>query len=217
MNSDKKKRKLEDVMREFNHLLVEAVTLFNEGIHLLCDNKDDKFKEKVKEIIKVENKADRLKEELIEKFLKRETMAFTRADRIKLVEEIDIVLDQIEYCARTIQTHIGLVADYGPVAKHFKKFTNDLTEVIKTLSSAIDTAEVDLLKTIEGTKLVEKLRRHARNNSFQIMADIINGNFKNPQKMLLYTTTEYLLHILDRAEQTSDYLRMIAIKYMVLE
>ena len=67
--------------------------------------------EKVKEIIAIEQNADRLKEELIEKFIKRESMAFSRDDRINLIEEIDITLDNIEYCARTIQTHTTIIED----------------------------------------------------------------------------------------------------------
>jgi len=217
MKGSKPKRKIEDVMKEFNGLLVKSITTFNDAINVLCDNKHKEYNEKVKEIIAIEQNADRLKEELIEKFIKRESMAFSRDDRINLIEEIDITLDNIEYCARTIQTHTTIIEDYSPVASHFKKYTKDLTEMIKTLSSAIDMAEEDLLKTIEGTKLVEELRRQARNQSFQIMTDIIKGKFDNPQKMLLYTETEYLLHILDRAEETSDYLRRMAIKYLVLE
>lgn len=217
MKSGSSKRKLEDIMKEYNGLLVQGITVFNDAINVLCDNKHKEYDEKVKEIIDIERKSDRLKEELTEKFIRRETMAFSRGDRIHLIEEIDITLDNIEYCARTIQTHKNIIEDYSPVATHFKRFAKDLTEMIKTLSSAIDIAENDLLKTIEGTKLVEDLRRQARNQSFQMMADIINGKIDNPQKMLLYTETEYLLHILDRAEVTSDFLRRIAIKYLVLE
>ncbi|NVM53783.1 MAG: DUF47 family protein [Candidatus Helarchaeota archaeon] len=217
MTDKKEKRKLEDVMREFNALLVEGITVFKEAIHFLCDNKHSEFNKKVKLIIEVEKKADRLKEELIEKFIKRETLAFSRADRIELIERIDIVLDRIEYATRTIQTHSTLIKDYSIVADHFKKFTNDLAEAVKTLSNAIDVAEDDLQKAIEATKLVEELRRHARNHSFEIMEDIIKGKVDNPEKMLLYTSTEYLIAILDESEETSDFLRKIAIKYLVLE
>jgi hypothetical protein len=92
----------------------------------------------------------------------------------------------------------------------------DLTEVVKTLSGAIDLAEVDLRKAIEATKLVETLRHAARDHIFNMMENIIKGDFKNPEKMLLYTNIEYLLAILDKAEETSDLLRMFAIKYLVL-
>ncbi len=217
MKGGKPQKKLEEVMKEFNGLLVEAITVFADAIHVLCDNKPEKFKEKVKEIIAIEKKADVLKEDLIERFIRRESMAFSRGDRISLIEEIDVTLDNIEYCARTIQTHINIITDYSQVASHFKKYTKDLAEMVKTLSNAINDAEDDLRKTIEGTKLVEELRRQARNHSFRIMTDIIKGKFDNPQKMLLYTETEYLLNILDRAEETSDFLRRMAIKYMVLE
>ncbi|HUY01627.1 MAG TPA: DUF47 family protein [Candidatus Deferrimicrobium sp.] len=217
MKEGASKRKVEDVMRELNTVLVEGITVFNDAIHVLCDNKLDAFNEKVDEIIKIEDKADRLKDELIEMFIKRETMAFSRTDRIQLIESIDIILDNIEYCARTIQTHASLIKDYSVVGTDFKKYTNDLTEVIKTLSRAINLVEENLEQAIKATKLVENLRQDARNHIFHMMGNIIKGDFKNPEKMLLYTSIEYLLAILDKAEETSDLLRMLAIKYLVLE
>jgi predicted phosphate transport protein (TIGR00153 family) len=215
MKEGASKRKVEDVMRELNALLVEGITVFNDAIYVLCD-KPDAFSQNVAEIIKIEDKADHLKEELIELFIKRETMAFSRTDRIQLIESIDIIFDNIEYCARTMQTHAMLIKDYSPIATDFKKYVKDLTEVVKTLSGAIDLAEVDLRKAIEATKLVETLRQAARDQIFNMMENIIKGDFKNPEKMLLYTNIEYLLAILDKAEETSDLLRMFAIKYLVL-
>ncbi|MFX1293856.1 MAG: DUF47 domain-containing protein [Promethearchaeota archaeon] len=209
-----KKSRIEDIMYDYNQTMVEAITVFNEAIHLLSDDKIEEFESKVKEITQIEAKSDRLKEKLIELFIKRETMAFSRADRIDLVDEIDYILDRIEYCARTIQTHP--IKTYAPIAKDFKKYSNDLAEIVKTLSGAINMAETDLKKAIEATKLIESLRRSARSHSFEIMKDILKFEFSNLEKILLYTTTKYLLGILDKAEEVSDFLRKIAIKYLVL-
>ena len=217
MKENESKRKIEDIMREFNSLLVEGILNFNKAIYSLCDNKLDKFNEKVERIIQIEKKADRLKEELIEKFIKRETMAFSRGDRIQLIEAIDIILDSIEYCARIMQVHANIIKDYSPVAIDFKKYVNDLAEVVKTLSSAIDLAEEDLEKTIEATKLIESLRRDARNHSFHVLSGIVKGDFKSTEKMLLYRNVECLLAILEKSEETSDFLRTLSIKYLVLK
>ncbi|MHA1264675.1 MAG: DUF47 domain-containing protein [Candidatus Helarchaeota archaeon] len=217
MKATKQKRKVEEIMKEYNSLLVSGITRFNEAIVNLCNNKPAEFDKALEAIIQIEKHADRLKDELIEKFIKRETMAFSRGDRIQLIERIDIVLDKIEYCARMIQAHMKLIKNYGAVAEEFKKYTKDLVEVVKTLSSAIDATEEDLQKAIEGTRLVEELRRHARAHSFQIMALIMEQELPDIVKMLLYTEMEYMLSILDEAEESSDFLRMIAIKYLVLE
>lgn len=214
MKDKKKKSKIEELMQEFNQLLVTGITIFDEAIHFLADDNFAEFDKKVEEIIAVEKKGDRLKDDLISEFIKRETMAFSRADRIDLIEAIDNVHDRIEYCARTIKTHH--IKSYEPVSTHFKKYSNDLAEVIKTLSGAVEIAEEDLEKTIEATRLVESLRRSARNHSFEIMDAIVQYKFEATEKILLYNTVTNLLKILDEAEQTSDFLRKIAIKYLVV-
>jgi len=210
----KPKRKIEDIMREFNDLLKHGIELFDQGIDLLCDGKFKEFHKIVDEIITVEKKADRLKDELIEKFMKREAMAFSRGDRIELIEKIDIVHDCIEYAARTIQTHP--IKSYDPITVPFKQFTHDLAEVVKALAGAVMLAEDDLHKTIEATRMIESLRRSARDHSFEIMAEILKSELSTLDKVLLYSTIEYMLDILDRAEEASDFLRTIAIKYLVI-
>jgi predicted phosphate transport protein (TIGR00153 family) len=214
--SDKKKSKpkIEDIMREYNDLLIQGIELFDQGIDLLCDHKIPEFNKVVDEIIAVEKKADRVKDQLIEEFMKRETMAFSRMDRIELLEKIDVVHDLIEYTARTIQTHP--IKSYEPVSTHFKQFTNDLIEVVKALAGAVNLAEDDLQKTIEATRMIEELRRAARNHSFEMMRDILKAELLPLDKFLFYSSTEYMLSILDCAEEASDFLRTIAIKYLVI-
>jgi predicted phosphate transport protein (TIGR00153 family) len=216
MKTSDSKRKVEEIMREFNNVLLECVKLFSEAVHTLCDNQIEEFNKKVEQIIQVEEKSDGLKDELIEKFMKKEAMAFTRADRIQLIENLDMIVDDIEYSARAMQINSIIIKDYSIIADHFKKFSDDLEAVVKTLANAVTLAEENLEKAIEATKAVEKLRDPARTHSFQIMTEILKSDLKNLEKMLLYRNTEYLLAILDKAEETSDYLRMIAIKYLVI-
>lgn len=210
------KRKIEEVMREFNETLVEGITILKDAILNLIDNKRNEFNNSVTKVLKTEEKADLLKEELIEKFLKRETMAFSRSDRIQLIEEVDIIFDHIEHSARSIQVHSSYIEDYSPVAASLKKFTTDLMEIITTLSIAINTAEEDLEKTIQITKEVEKNRGHAKDKVFQLMKEILSSDYDETEKFLLYRSVEYLLAILEKAEETSDLLRTLAIKYLVL-
>ena len=211
------KRKIEDIMREFNETLVEGILVFKDAIFSLCDNKRKEFNNSVTKVLKTEEKADLLKEELIEKFLKRETMAFSRSDRIQLIEEIDIIFDHIEYCIRSIQVHSSAIKDYATIAAPFKKFTTDLMEIIKTLSTAMNTAEEDLENAIQITKQVEKKRDVAKDQIFQMMKDIITSDYEIADKFLLYRSIEYLLTILEKTEETSDFLRTLAIKYLVLK
>ena len=211
------KRKIEDIMREFSETLVEGISVFKDAIFSLVDNKRKEFNSNVTKVLKAEEKADLLKDELIEKFLKRETMAFSRSDRIQLIENVDIIFDHIEYCTRAIQVHSSLIKDYAPIAAPFKKFTTDLMEIIKTLSTAINTAEEDLEKTIQITKEVEKSREQAKDQVFQMMKEIITSDYEVSEKFLLYRSMEYLLSILEKTEETSDFLRMLAIKYLVLK
>jgi predicted phosphate transport protein (TIGR00153 family) len=211
------KRRLEDIMREFSDTLVEGILVLKDAIFNLSDDRREEFNNKVTEMIEIENKADRLKDELIEKFLKREAMAFSRSDRIQLIENIDMIFDNMEYCARTIQIHSFLIKDYSILASSFKKYTNDLTEIIKIFSTAVNTAEENLEKVIELTREIEKLRQEAKEQIYQMMKDIVMSDYKTLEKLLLYRSTECLLAILEKTEETSDLLRMIAVKYLVLK
>ena len=203
-------------MREFNDTLVEGISVFKDAIFSLADNKRKEFNNGVAKVLKIEEKADLLKDDLIEKFIKRETMAFSRSDRIQLIESVDIIFDHLEYCARTIQVHSALIKDYASIAGPFKKFATDLMEIVKRLSTALNTAEEDLEKTIQITREVEKSREAAKDLIFQVMKEILASEYEVTEKFLLYRSVEYLLAILEKAEETSDFLRMLAIKYLVL-
>jgi len=203
-------------MQEFNNLLSHAVILFDESIDLLCDGNQTEFDKKVTEIIAVEKKADRLKDELIELFMKRETMAFSRGDRIELLEHIDIVFDQIEYAIRMIETHPIEPYTKTPIKTHLQQFSHDIEEIVKTLAGAVNMAEEDLPKAIQATRMIEDLRRHTRDHYFEIIEDILKGDYADIEKMLLSSGTEYMIKIIDSAEEASDFLRMLAIKYLVL-
>ncbi len=94
-----------------------AVVAYVEGNFSLAEQEADKT-------ISLEKKQDRLKEKIFERMFTRETMVFSRSDRIQIIENIDKITDKIEFVVQKLLLYQVNVKEKNLYKKELKILLN---------------------------------------------------------------------------------------------
>ncbi len=184
--------------------------LFNEINDLCQGHLEDEDLDKV---INCEQKCDRLKEKYIEILFKNKRgLPFLIEDRYHIINTIDKkIVGRCELVARFLQVFpFDIYKDIiDGIADLNQKFLNISEELIKCLELVENNFDEAYKKTFE----IESMRRNAREIKFNITGILYK---KKGDDLRIYLTSKLVQHIyeiINNAEEISDYLRGLIIKY----
>jgi len=170
-------------------------------------------KKKLDRVIQCEHDADLAKEEYINVLYKdKRSLPFLLEDRYRLIKYLDIVSDTSEELARGLKVYPFKLFDD---IKADVKALNDLhQETIDTLVDMVNLMETDFKTAYQQSFHIETLKRSARETKYKILEVI----YKKPQEKSLrvYLTSKIFIKLFDmilRAEEISDFLRSLIVKY----
>ncbi|MBA7522975.1 hypothetical protein ES705_15096 [subsurface metagenome] len=200
-------------------LFVENCTLVEEAFHLMSDavlaflDQDfEQAKTKTEETILVEKKQDRLREEITERLFSRETMAFSRSDRLKIIESLDKIGDKIEIVVRKLIQFPHDVPDslQGGIKNIVDKSRTLGTEVKELVVGVLE----DFKKGKEHITKITDIRREVR----EIHWNLLESNYKeNYKDFLIFDHNQNLIKDLckaaDRVEDFADQIYGLICKY----
>ncbi|MHA1269180.1 MAG: DUF47 domain-containing protein [Candidatus Helarchaeota archaeon] len=207
---NKKKRKLHDVFKEYQTVITNGLKELNILIGDFINNKLDK--EKLKNIINFEKKADRLKEEYIELlYKKRRALPFLVEDRYNIIRSLDKVMNIGELIARTLQIYpFNIDPD---IKDNFDKLNESFINTMDALIKASSLIETDFDATRDQISLIASLRRKAHDLKFQILSDSYK-EIKNALEIKLFDDIISLVYeTISKAEEISDFLYGLIVKY----
>ncbi|MBN1802465.1 MAG: DUF47 family protein [Candidatus Lokiarchaeota archaeon] len=204
------KNRLQELNKQFLAETFKATQVLYE---LLMDYAEDKLDEKrIDDIIAFEHECDQIKEQYIEILFKdKKALPFLVEDRYKIVIMIDHMTGKNEILARFLESIPFKL--YADVQEPFKEIVQLYLEGVKELISCAKLMETDFTGAYKKTFEVENKRREAKNKKFDILEDLYK---KKGDDLRIYVTTKLVSHIykvLDAAEEISDYLRGLIIKY----
>jgi predicted phosphate transport protein (TIGR00153 family) len=206
-----KKSKLLNVANEFHAQVMKGSDLLHECINDLTEGKLNK--EKLKGVIECEHNADIAKENYINILYEdKRALPFLVEDRYRLIKYLDLVSDNSEELAR------GLLVFpfdfYDDIKGDMKKLNDTYEETIKLLIEMIRLMETDFKTAYQKSFDIETLKRNGRKSKFQILEVIYK---KSEEKSLrIYLTSKICIKLFDmieRAEEISDFLRSLIVKY----
>ena len=160
-----------------------------------------------------EKKQDRVKEELFQRLYTRESMVFSRSDRIQIIENIDKITDKIEIVVRK------LLLDQQKIDKSMKEGIKE----IATLNSQIGFEVHEMVKCVledfktaqEHITNITDLRRTIREKRWELQ----KLNYTVQKDFLAFRYVESLIKDLmeaaDRAEIFADRVFILIHKYTV--
>ncbi|MHA1311906.1 MAG: DUF47 domain-containing protein [Candidatus Helarchaeota archaeon] len=205
-----KKRKLKDIFADYQSEFMKGIKLLNTIINNFINNKVDK--EKAREVIISEKKADRLKEEFIEYLYKnKRALPFLVEDRYKIITSLDKVLGVAEMTARSLAVYPFNFN--SKLEKDFSNLNRLCFEIMEALIKATTVIETDFDKTKEYLSIISSLRRSALDLKFQMLAKTYERMDNHLEIILFDNLISLLYEAISRAEEISDFLNGLIIKY----
>ncbi len=210
LKQDKKKNLL-DAANKFHSEVLRGSDLLHESINDLIKGKLDKTK--LDNVIECEHIADNAKEEYINiLYQDKRALPFLVEDRYRLIKYLDIVSDDSEELARGLKVFPFEL--YDDIKEKMQILNDIYDKTIELLIEMITLMETDFKTAYDKSFEIEKLKRSAREAKYNIL-DIIYQKSK-ARSLQVYLTSKICIKIFDmikRAEEISDFLRSLIVKY----
>jgi predicted phosphate transport protein (TIGR00153 family) len=206
-----KRSQLLDASSQFNLEVLEGSLLLHDCINDLVNGKINK--KKLDKVIECEHKADRAKEKYIDILYKdKRALPFLVEDRYRLIKYLDDLSDNSEELARGLKVFPFEL--FNDIKKDMKVINDLYQQTIDTLVDMVNLMETDFKTAYQKSFHIETLKRSARDAKYNILGLI----YQKPEEKSLrvYLTSKICIKLFDmivRAEEISDFLRSLIIKY----
>lgn len=205
-----KKVNIADISKEFLVELTNGMNKLQECINDLIDNKLDKSK--LDEIVECEHNCDRIKENYIDLLFKdKRALPFLVEDRHKIILAMDSISDKTEGIARHVKVFPFEI--FKEIKEELKNLMTYSKEVVDILINCIELMETNFSGAYKKTQEIEELKRKARHSKYDILEIIYKKKDEALRVMLTSNLTNRLFDLIAMAEEISDYLRGLIIKY----
>lgn len=166
-------------------------------------------------LIKNEAEADRLKEQLIELMFKGTFLPLTGEDRLTLIEMNDNVADAAEKTIRALKAYLPRIWEIDQnLKKEIWQLSQKVTKLSEHLAKSMELLADDFKGAFEAAENVEKMRRDIRNKGYELVEQIFKQKNSDIGATLLVKEIIFdILNVADVAEDASDFITAIVIKY----
>ena len=189
---------------------LKAMTL---ALKSFCKGDAKTLKTNVDQCIKDEKKQDDVREKIISKMFGKDSMVFSRSDRIKLVYQMNKIVSHGESVARRLLIHN--VKPNTKLTKGLLKISDDLSSIATDLKGLVISVLEDFSK---GRKIVDKIndvRRNFRNNEYDLLKILYES--KNELHFADFVYLEDLLtntaKVANEADKIADDIYSLIVKY----
>lgn len=212
-SGDKKLQKqAEECLRVLSKSLQSASAKMREIAKLWVDGEHEKLDELEREVIELERKADRAKENLVEGILpKHAFLPQQTQERHTLALHLDAIIDATEDAVRMIVIGKGMnpPEEIFDIAEKCWICTDLLQDSVKYLFD-------DFLKSVEITRKIDVVREEARDIQYKLLKKLFRDSesvYKPIEVHFYKSVSERVLGVAISAESAADYIRELAIKY----
>lgn len=206
-------KSLKELFVECSDLTQDAFLSMKKAVIAYVDGNFSDAQKEADETIALEKKQDRVKEEIFERIFSRETMVFSRADRIQIIENIDKITDKIEIVVRKlllaqVEINENLKDGIKEIAELNNKIGVQLHEMVVNVQDNFD-------KSRENITTITNLRRTVREKQWELQK--LNYDYHTDFQVFRYTETliKYLMEAADRAEIFADRVFILIHKYAI--
>lgn len=205
-----KKNELLEVGKQFNDEVLKSVQLLNECIKESLEGKLDKAK--VSEIILSEHIGDRLKDKYIEILYKdKRALPFLIEDRYRIIKYLDVIADTTEDIAYILKIYKFTI--YPDMKSELIMLGDTMVDGVTELIKMVGMMETDFKGAFQASFNVENHKRLGRELKYKILEKLYQ---KEDKSLKVYLTSKLCIKLYDiiiKAEEISDFLRSLIIKY----
>lgn len=163
------------------------------------------------DIVKAERRCDDIKEELVSDiFTKGAYLPQATEDRHRLVRYMDIIVNKTEVVIRRLVAREDFPAriphEMPILAEKVHQCTDFLQDALKYIDS-------DTQKALKYAAKVDAAREEARDLDFHIFGRINSPDYDAKDAYYCYKISVSLVVVAEAAEQLSDYIQVMTVKY----
>jgi predicted phosphate transport protein (TIGR00153 family) len=205
-----KKNDLIEVSEEYQRELIKCIEALHESVDTLIEKKISQTK--LDEVIACEHACDQLKERYIEIIYKQKrALPFLIEDRYKIINGLDNIADKSEGLARHIKIYPFEI--YKDIKEEMTHLNNISLETTKNLIEIVALMETDFSTALTKTFKSEEFKREARDSKYKILEIIYRKTDDALKSVITAGLISKMFDIVALAEEFSDYLRGLIIKY----
>ncbi|MHA1199089.1 MAG: DUF47 family protein [Candidatus Heimdallarchaeaceae archaeon] len=204
-------KSLKELFIECSQITMEAFASMKDAVIEYVEGNFSEAIEISAKTIELEKKQDRVKEEIFERMFSRETMVFSRSDRIQIIENIDKITDKIEIVVRKLGLHEieidkNLRAGIKEIAELSEQIGIQVHEMVINLQDDFEKAMINITQ-------ITNLRREVREKRWGLQK--LNYAHQTDFQAFRYTESliKYLTEAADRAEIFADRVFILIHKY----
>lgn len=206
-----KKKKLLDAANKFHAEVLKGSDLLHECINDLIKGKMDNTK--LDKVIECEHITDIAKEEYINiLYQDKRALPFLVEDRYRLIKYLDIISDDSEDLARGLKVFPFEL--YNDIKEDMQALNDIYGQTIELLIEMITLMETDFQTAYKISFEIEAFKRSARESKFKILGVVYQKT--KARSLQIYLTSKICIKVFDmikRAEEISDFLRSLIVKY----
>ena len=204
------KNELLEINEEYLAQTLKGTKILHDLVMQFIDNKLKK--EDLEQVIESEHQCDILKEKYTEVLFKeKRALPFLIEDRYKILMSIDQINDKTEFFARFLQTYP--YEFYNDIIDVFKDLCENCMKTVELLINCATLIETDFESAYAKTFEIEVTRRKAREARFHLL-EVIFKKSEEPTRVYLTSKIVTIMYdIAHWAEEVSDFLRGLIIKY----
>ena len=222
MGKEKKKKKGSggNDIYEILDVMVKSANNIEKMMDLACEgitNSSLEMKNVINDMITEEKMIDRLKESFVENLYKKKGFVptFQKVDYIRIIEKLDDISDEMEIVARFFQVYPYTF--HEDLKDNMDKLSDEVADVVRKLVFTVQMLFDDFSKVQGASDAVQNQRREARQAQWAAMEKLFSLELHAKDYLMINNLIRMLLKVADKAEEFSDEIDALAIKYAMLD
>lgn len=196
---------------EFLDKVVFSVECLHKCLQSYIENEKAKFLNVVEQTSRAEADADELRRQIEQNLFKYDILPYSRGDKVTLLESVDDIADKAEIVAKLLSIYKPKIPPkFAPL---FLELAAKTHQTVLMLRDSIIALEKNLENAKEKADQTEKLREDVRAIEFTLLDKIFSSKEKDMTKLILRDLISLTAKIADNAEEASDFVAMLSVKY----
>jgi predicted phosphate transport protein (TIGR00153 family) len=202
---------LQTLFNEDAELTEKALNSMSAAVSAFCQGKDKDMNSLIEETIKTEKSQDRIRDDIMLRLFGRETMVFSRTDRLRIVGKLDGIVDKAESIVRKLRMHKP-----EPIKELYEGINwlgTEAASIGQYLKELIIAVFEDFDKGKEIIIKIEDIRREVRNREYELLAKLYELKPEYADFIFLGDLINNLTSISNIIEEFSDEIYSLICKY----
>ncbi|UYP48189.1 hypothetical protein NEF87_004474 [Candidatus Lokiarchaeum ossiferum] len=209
-----KKKKLQDLYYDGADKIEFALESMYKTIVALCEGNASQMESYAQDTILAEKKSDQIHDQIIDRLFSRESLVFSREDRLFLISQMDEVVDKAEDVVRRGTIYFPTLVPPKLIPRLIS--ICEKGKIIGTLlKKAIKAVFTDFNEASNYLNLIEKNRREAKRDDLYVLKILYDLNLGTRNFMYFDRLIHNIMKTIDTANTFADGIHRLIVKYQL--